>query len=176
MKTSAQPLLDAIAAAPEDDAVRLVYADWLLESGNRLGELIVAQLSQAEQPADPELDRRVAALISAHQSEVIGDLPVSKPVFRRGFVEAAEITALDFINVGAQLFERLPLLAELVIWSIRVHCTFALASSVGFHCCTSSLASAAPMHATTPVISANTISANIDARGVLPLVHGPAPG
>ncbi|KIG19455.1 GALA protein 4 [Enhygromyxa salina] len=115
-------LLDAIAAAPESDAERLVYADWLLESGDRLdalgelGELIVAQISQHTRPDDPDLNRRVAQLISTHQSKVLGDLPLSKPVFRRGFVEAAEISALDFTQIETTLFERLPLLTELVVW------------------------------------------------------------
>ncbi|HEY1066638.1 MAG TPA: TIGR02996 domain-containing protein, partial [Pirellulales bacterium] len=31
---SAQPFLDAIRAAPEDDAPRLIYADWLDEQGD----------------------------------------------------------------------------------------------------------------------------------------------
>ncbi|GEM_PF-5387401 len=116
MTTARRQLLDAISAAPGADAARLVYADWLLASGDPLGELIVAQLSQCGQADDPVLDRRIAQLISVHQTELLGDLPLSKPVFRRGFIEGADITALDFTRLGAGLFERLPLLAELTIW------------------------------------------------------------
>lgn len=115
----ARQLFAAIVAAPTDDDRRMVYADWLLARGDRLGELIIAQLEQARTPDDVALNRRVAALISAHRYEVIGDLPLSKPVFRRGFVEAAEISASDFLRVGAHVFERLPLLTELVIWIER---------------------------------------------------------
>ena len=121
MDSDAQQLMDAILAAPEDDAPRLVYADWLLASGDRLGELIVAQLEYARQPGDLALKRRVAGLISAHKAGVIGDLPVSKPVFRRGFIEAAEISAVDFLDRGAELLERLPTIRELVIWGERRH-------------------------------------------------------
>ena len=115
----AQQLFAAIVAAPADDDPRMVYADWLLARGDRLGELIIAQLEQARTVDDVALNRRVAALISAHRYEVIGELPLSKPVFRRGFVEAAEISASDFLRVGARVFERLPLLSELVIWLER---------------------------------------------------------
>jgi uncharacterized protein (TIGR02996 family) len=125
----ARLLLDAILAAPEDDAPRLVYADWLLAGGDRLGELIVAQLQQARAPDDVELARRAAALVSAHRSEVIGDLSVSKPVFRRGFVEAAEISASDLPRVSDELFVRLPLLTELVIWLERERATAKLCGS-----------------------------------------------
>jgi uncharacterized protein (TIGR02996 family) len=127
--TDAQPFLAAILAAPTDDAPRLVYADWLLAAGDRLGELIVAQLEQTAHPGDVALERRVAGLISAHARDVIGDMPVSKPVFRRGFIEAAEINVADFVRMGPQLFERLPLLVELVVWLERASAGVELCSS-----------------------------------------------
>lgn len=125
----AQRLFEAIVAAPEQDEPRLVYADWLLARGDRLGELIVAQLQQTHKGDDVELNRRIAALSSAHRAEVIGELPLSKPVFRRGFVEAAEISSSDFVRVGASVFERLPLLTALVIWLEREQAGPALAGS-----------------------------------------------
>lgn len=114
-----QELLAAIVANPEDDARRLVYADWLLRSGDRLGELIVAQLEQAASPDNVALKRRVAQLISALRTQLVGDLPLSQPVFRRGFIVAAEITAAELLELGERLFERLPLLTELIIWLER---------------------------------------------------------
>ena len=116
MNAEAKRLLDAILAEPDRDEPRLVYADWLLASGDRLGELIVAQIEHARDPDNPELGRRADALISALRAEVIGDLPLSEPVFRRGFVEAAQLDARAFVELGVRLFDRLPLLTGLVVW------------------------------------------------------------
>lgn len=58
-------LLDAIAAAPDDDGPRLVYADWLAERNDGLGEFIVAQCALArgaEGPRAEELRARAAEL------------------------------------------------------------------------------------------------------------------
>jgi len=58
-------LLAAIVAAPEDDAPRLVYADWLMQRGDPWGELIVAQceLSRYQTPRR-RWDERAHALIA----------------------------------------------------------------------------------------------------------------
>jgi uncharacterized protein (TIGR02996 family) len=45
-------LLRAIAAAPDDDAPRLVYADWLEQQGDPRGELIVVQCALAALEAE----------------------------------------------------------------------------------------------------------------------------
>jgi uncharacterized protein (TIGR02996 family) len=66
--------LQAMIAAPEDDALRLVYADWLEERGDPRGEYLRCQCARAGlQPADPkhtgllqreaELRRRYPAVI-----------------------------------------------------------------------------------------------------------------
>ena len=44
--------LEAIRAAPDDDVPRLVYADWLEERGEPLGEFIRVQCALARLPAD----------------------------------------------------------------------------------------------------------------------------
>lgn len=116
MTTSAQHLLQAIAADPESDTPRLVYADWLLETGDGLGELIVAQIHLAAHPDDPALRRRVADLMTVHAAKVIEGLPLTDPVFRRGFVEGGRIGAKDLRNAGTTLVERLPLLHELEVY------------------------------------------------------------
>ena len=125
-------LIAAIVESPEDDAPRLVYADWLLAAGDRYGELIVASLEYAQRPEDLALKRRVAGLISAHKSAVLGGLPVSKPAFHRGFVDAAQINAKAFLELGPTLFERLPLLRELIIWLERGRAPAKLCSSPAF--------------------------------------------
>jgi uncharacterized protein (TIGR02996 family) len=46
--------LTAIRANPEDDALRLVYADWLEERGDPRGELLRLEMT-VDRPAHPEL-------------------------------------------------------------------------------------------------------------------------
>ena len=53
--------LESIRAAPDDDAPRLVYADYLLERGDRRGELIIAQCDVARLPKRTEAWRRAKA-------------------------------------------------------------------------------------------------------------------
>jgi uncharacterized protein (TIGR02996 family) len=64
-----QAFLEAICAAPDDDAPRLVYADWLEEHGDpERAEFIRAQIELAKPPARGSrtrqlmLERRVKAL------------------------------------------------------------------------------------------------------------------
>ena len=58
----------AVYANPADDAPRAVYADWLLERGDPLGELIALQLQ-------PEHDRRrMEALVKAHAARIVGPM------------------------------------------------------------------------------------------------------
>jgi uncharacterized protein (TIGR02996 family) len=54
----------AIEAAPHDEAARQVYADWLLEQGDRRGELLTMQLAMHRDPfwAAPRLERRERTL------------------------------------------------------------------------------------------------------------------
>src|SRR5262245_11949759 len=47
--------LQAVLAAPEDEALRLVYADWLEERGDPRGEYLRCQCARAAlRPADPK--------------------------------------------------------------------------------------------------------------------------
>ena len=63
-----QALLAAVYANPADDAPRAVYADWLLERGDRLGELIALELQ-------PDHDRsRVYALHRVYGDRIVGRL------------------------------------------------------------------------------------------------------
>lgn len=63
-----QRFLADIAAAPDDDGPRLVYADWLTERGHPRGELIVLQCG----PETPASAERVAALGQAHPRALMG--------------------------------------------------------------------------------------------------------
>ncbi|MBA3541481.1 MAG: TIGR02996 domain-containing protein [Deltaproteobacteria bacterium] len=48
-------LIAAVAEAPDDDAPRLVYADWLMERGDPRGELVALQCALARADAADEL-------------------------------------------------------------------------------------------------------------------------
>src|SRR4051812_20970225 len=67
----------AVLADPDDDAPRLVYADWLGERGEPWGELIAVQLARAREDG-PLLVRR--------ERELLAQVPHAG-TYRRGFVE-----------------------------------------------------------------------------------------
>ena len=90
-------LLAAVHAAPDDDAPRLVFADWLLERGDDRGELITLQFQSAAGSATPAQAKQEARLLKSHLEEWLGALEpviVRKSVrFEKGFLAAA---ATDF--------------------------------------------------------------------------------
>ena len=66
-----QAFLDAIRESPDDDAPRLVYADWLTDNGDpQRAEFIRAQVRLARLPEDSEerweLEDRAADLYAQH--------------------------------------------------------------------------------------------------------------
>lgn len=113
-------LLAAVAEQPEDDAPRLVMADWLDDNGDPArAEFIRTQLEVRRldfySAHCAALRRRVEALHKQHWQRWLKDDGLSKPrfaVFRRGFVE--QITFDDcaaFLRDAPALAERTPLLA-----------------------------------------------------------------
>src|SRR4051794_34207848 len=89
--TPADSFVAAIAAEPDEDAHRLVYADWLGENDDPdRAEFIRIQVRRAR----GGLTRRERQLLKAHAAEWLGPLAGLEdegfnPTFRRGFVEAA---------------------------------------------------------------------------------------
>ena len=81
--TDLEALLEAIYAAPDDDAPRLVYADALLERGDPRGELIVRQC-QGHAATD---------LVEQYGEGWLGELaPVlAASTFERGFLATATV-------------------------------------------------------------------------------------
>lgn len=72
------PELEAqIRANPDDEQLRLVYADWLLSEGDPRGELIALQ--QRADELDPKSDEHerlieeIESIIDRHQLEIFGD-------------------------------------------------------------------------------------------------------
>ena len=86
-------LLRAVIEHPDDDARRLVYADWLQQQGDPRGELIAVQTQLAHATATErgELEARAKALLDAHADAWTAQLGdgVSNVTFRRGLAYAA---------------------------------------------------------------------------------------
>jgi uncharacterized protein (TIGR02996 family) len=122
-----EALLRAVIDAPDDDAPRLVYADWLDERADAAAadraEFIRTQierhrLEQLEDPGPAERDRirflrnQEQRLLSRHREEWVDDLRRwfrYGAGFERGFVEAVACAAWVFARHGARLVRRVPL-------------------------------------------------------------------
>lgn len=125
-------MLEAIAAQPDDDGPRLVYADWLSERRRPLGEFIVLQVQRARGRVSKEARAREEALLARHRSEFLGPLEgvVAKTGlrFERGFPVAARFTG----PVPVHPLTRLLRGAELQSWEWKEGARFdALRSAVG---------------------------------------------
>jgi uncharacterized protein (TIGR02996 family) len=81
-------LLAQIRAAPDDDAPRSIYADWLIERGDPLGTFIALQLARA-QKRDPVVSEEEQKLLDAHWSAWVGEASAIfesyQVAFERGF-------------------------------------------------------------------------------------------
>ena len=88
----AQRLREAVWADPESDAPRMVYADYLLEHGDPLGELIAVQLERAR--TGEAITERERALVTEHGGRI---LPPTAGLagwsLARGFLAEAWVTA-----------------------------------------------------------------------------------
>ncbi len=87
-----QAYLSAIAKAPEDDELRLVFADWLTNLGDPRGEFINLQYARLEQEPTPEARAREEALLRDYRAQWIA--PLGKWLtlgvrFERGFLHTA---------------------------------------------------------------------------------------
>jgi uncharacterized protein (TIGR02996 family) len=87
-------LLAAIHEDPENDATRLVYADWLEGQGDPRSELISLQVREARGEATQEQSKRARELLRQHEDVWLGDLrPIFvNPLFTRGFLSAASLS------------------------------------------------------------------------------------
>src|SRR5262245_59425637 len=115
--------LPAILANPDDDAPRLVCADWLEEHGDPArAEFIRVQCQLATMPSyDPRwslLSSREKTLLEAHAGKWLGPLAHIEDraaniderwTFQRGFVEWASLAAQTFLEHGEELVELTPL-------------------------------------------------------------------
>jgi uncharacterized protein (TIGR02996 family) len=116
------PLLSAILDDPDDTARRMVYADWLEESGDAArAEFIrvqcrLADLDEAD-PARDDLEQRERELLAAHEKQWLGGqwpTGVSDWEFRRGFVEAVTFR----VAADSGSFVHTPPLTDQPVWHV----------------------------------------------------------
>jgi uncharacterized protein (TIGR02996 family) len=147
--TDREALVRAIIESPDDDAPRLVYADWLDEHGQpERAEFIRLQCEQSNLILDPpeSYDRytaiglRCGELLRAHYKQWVKDLGSLSPNrqlhlgFRRGMVAEATCSVKYFLLHGDRLFDVAPVeeieFRQLTTGHIRALATFSCTSRV----------------------------------------------
>jgi uncharacterized protein (TIGR02996 family) len=117
--TSADGFIRAIIEEPDDDALRLIYADWLDERGDPRGRFIRVQCRLAVLPPDDpdrfELEDEERDLLKAHEDEWAAPFVVLSQAglfdswnFVCGFVERVCLTADILRCHGDRLFRDHP--------------------------------------------------------------------
>lgn len=112
-----QSFMKAIVEAPEDDSLRLIFADWLEERGDPRGEFIRVQYALAETTTaavpDPALLVREQELLALHGSAWTDGVSAlsSGWEFRRGFIEQVSLEVDLFFKHGPSLFQTAPVQA-----------------------------------------------------------------
>ncbi len=114
--SDADGLLQEILEHPDDDAPRLVYADWFDEHGDpdrakfiRL-QIETARLRQ-EKAFRPGLHEGGRQLLDRHRAEWLREVPAAlrkEAAFERGFVGWLHCSALEFLRGAERLFRRAP--------------------------------------------------------------------
>lgn len=83
-------LLAQVLDHPEDDGLRQVFGDWLLERGDARGEFIALQFQIAAGTCSPEGHLRASSLLKQHWSLWLGDLAMAlkrdECTFEKGFL------------------------------------------------------------------------------------------
>src|SRR5262249_39666688 len=114
LMTKAEDFLNAILANPDDDGLRMVFADWLEERGDPRGEFIRVQCElermQPDDPRRPPLFARELALIRDNKDSWIG--PFCRELFhwdfRRGFLQEIICTLEAFLRLADEIFRSQP--------------------------------------------------------------------
>jgi uncharacterized protein (TIGR02996 family) len=114
MQTEAEAFLQRIRAYPDDDAQRLIFADWLDEEGDPRGRFIRVQLALAHMPeSDPARKQLLIdeqELLAAHRKQWEAPFHglASGMEFRRGFVDEVKVAARQFVRHAPEIFTAAP--------------------------------------------------------------------
>jgi uncharacterized protein (TIGR02996 family) len=113
-----ESFLQAIIDRPDDDMLRLVFADWLEEHGDGdRAEFIRVQIELANLPAGAprakELTIREQELLSVHRNAWLDPLQamVAYAEFRRGFPERIELDLPSFFRLAERIGQVAPVTA-----------------------------------------------------------------
>jgi uncharacterized protein (TIGR02996 family) len=107
--------LQAILLNPDDESLRLIYADWLEERGDPRGEFIRVQCTLAKlvdgDPRRTPLQSREQHLLNKHGEEWLGPLRgrATRWEFRRGFVEVIAVTPEVYLLPPDTLLQLAPI-------------------------------------------------------------------
>jgi uncharacterized protein (TIGR02996 family) len=112
MKKDGERLIEAIRAAPEDDAARLVYADWLSERGDAMGEMIAIACRKKRTPAQT----KVLTRLQAEVEQGLKKLGVDDVRWERGFVRWIQIAAFKLVKNLDAVFAAAPLVSDLRVF------------------------------------------------------------
>jgi uncharacterized protein (TIGR02996 family) len=108
--------LQAIIDDPDDDTVRLIYADWLDDHGNHArAEFIRVQIDLAQMKEDDDrryaLETRQVQLLAEHENEWLE--PIGEAIddwtFRRGFLDHAHLTVDFILREASKSFRHIPI-------------------------------------------------------------------
>jgi len=106
----------AIAASPDDPEPFLVYADFLLQRGDPVGELIMVMHERATDPDDASLLRREEELLVRSERALLGGLSKHSQylelTWARGFIRRAQLTNRALTPSRSRLARLVTLLAE----------------------------------------------------------------
>lgn len=112
--------LCAIRDRPDDDALRLVFADWLSARGDPRGEFIQVQMQQSGEAFGSdrwrELAWRAADLLAEHRDVWLGpllDVPYDELEFRRGLIHSLRATDATIAHHAEAIAAAAPCLESL---------------------------------------------------------------
>ena len=115
--------VEAIAADPDDDAPRLVYADWLEERGDPHAELIRVQCERAtmrwDDPRREQLQPRERRLVATIWAAWKLDRSRLRAQFHRGFIDRVMSDVREFPR-HVDLWTRLAPTLDLVLTAVPV--------------------------------------------------------
>src|SRR5262245_29511875 len=116
--THDEAFLEDVVAHPDDDAPRLIYADWLDDHGRSEADRDQAAFIRVQcrlarlgedDPQREGLLEQEASLLRKHRRLWEADLPARGCEFRRGFVAALTLEAELWLARAAELASRAPL-------------------------------------------------------------------
>lgn len=112
---TAEALMQAILEFPDDDAPRLVYADWLEEHGDaEQAEFIRVQIELATLPPHERrtsLGKRARELLARNEADWVRPIRahVASWAFRRGFVSAVTLSVDAYMKHTFELVHLTPI-------------------------------------------------------------------